>query len=97
MIAPTYVGNYLVHKAAHIFWYALLCSSFYFATGNVFLSITLTTLYGISDEIHQSFVPTRTGRWNDAAIDFAAAGFVGLVIYYLEKYNLIKINSSPEE
>ena len=85
-LSPTYLGNYLANKAAHMFWYAILCASFWFATKNVFVAVLLTTLYGASDEIHQMFVPTRTGRINDVVIDFSAAGFMGLFLYYFERF-----------
>jgi VanZ family protein len=56
-------------KAMHFLAYAILGGLFFRAfvrtrvdmrTGRAFLlSVLLTTLYGISDEIHQSFVPHR--------------------------------------
>jgi VanZ family protein len=42
----------------------------------VFLSILLTTLYGVSDEIHQSFVASRMAEGADILADFAG-GAVG--------------------
>lgn len=37
------------------------------------LAIAIATLYGISDEIHQAFVPDRSGRLQDVLIDAAGA------------------------
>lgn len=85
-LAPTYVGNVLANKAAHLFWYGLLCFSFYKATKNILVAILLTTLYGVTDEIHQTFVPNRTGRLSDVAIDWAAASFVGLILWKFYPY-----------
>lgn len=80
-LAPTYFWNYLANKAAHLFWYFLLSLSFYFATKNISASILLTITYGISDEIHQTFVSNRTGRVTDVIIDGVAASFMGVFVY----------------
>lgn len=40
------------------------------------LALAVTVAYAISDEIHQSFVPTRVGAAMDVAIDTAGAVFV---------------------
>lgn len=72
-------------KLLHVGAYAVLATLFFRAlkAGNtarkaaltIVLSIVFTTLYGISDEIHQYFVPTRT-----ADIQDMAANFIGSII-----------------
>jgi VanZ family protein len=44
------------------------------------LAWVLCLAYGLSDEFHQSFVPSRTSDWHDAAADSAgaAAGLAAL-------------------
>ena len=42
-------------------------------------SIFLTALYGLSDEIHQYFVPSRHAEFMDFAAD-AAGGFLGVMM-----------------
>lgn len=37
------------------------------------LAVSLTVLYAASDELHQSFVPDRTGRAEDVVIDAVGA------------------------
>lgn len=36
-------------------------------------TVAFCTLYGMSDEWHQSFVPGRTPAWDDVAADFRGA------------------------
>jgi VanZ family protein len=37
------------------------------------------------DEIHQTFIPSRTGRWQDVVIDSCGAAVMQIVIYLLTK------------
>lgn len=40
---------------------------------------TLATLYAVSDELHQSFVPSRQAQWTDVLIDATGAA-LGLAL-----------------
>ena len=79
--APDYFWNYLVNKGAHLFWYFILCFTFYRGTKSIPAAIALTFLYGMTDELHQQFVPTRTGQLSDVFIDGAAGGFAGVILW----------------
>jgi VanZ family protein len=46
------------------------------------LALVLTVLYAVSDELHQSLVPNRSGRLQDVAIDTLGA-LAGLVAAWL--------------
>jgi VanZ family protein len=53
----------------------------------IMLSILLSSLYGISDEIHQSFVPYRTADVMDALADIIGSAFgVGVLSLWLKSY-----------
>jgi len=75
-----------VFKGAHVFVYALLAwlwwrvlSSQRGVSWPILLAAWfLATLYGVSDEIHQLFVPGRHGRVADVLFD--AAGALAMVI-----------------
>ena len=41
--------------------------------GSSLSAIVLSTVYGLTDEWHQSFVPGRSPAWDDVAADFAGA------------------------
>lgn len=88
---PTY--NFVVLKTGHMIGYAVLYLLFFRAVyfqkkkqklDTVLLkSIFYTLLYATFDEIHQLFVPTRTGHLQDVVIDS-----IGIfIIYTLIKYN----------
>lgn len=69
------------HKFTHFVLYSLLCLCFYRATKNIFVSVLLTFLYGISDEFHQLFVPTRSGSYIDVFVDLFGGIFGGIVLW----------------
>lgn len=72
----------LIKKSAHMLVYGLLAwfyqrALFMRATGSRrtrWVSLLLAILYGLSDEIHQRFVPGRNGRLVDVVIDGVGAG-----------------------
>lgn len=82
------LAHLFVRKAAHFTEYAL----FAFLAARAFLgsrhdalrrhwllaAFALITLYSLSDEFHQSFVPTRTASIYDSMID-TVGGFVALI------------------
>jgi len=82
----------LVRKAGHLTEYAILAtlaarafrhSSHQVLRRNWFwLSLLVAIAYSLSDEFHQSFVPSRTASIYDCMIDTAGA-FIGLVIIWL--------------
>ncbi|MFH0887317.1 MAG: VanZ family protein [bacterium] len=81
------VPIYFEIKVVHMIEYGILCLLVIFAMSNttklsltqiLILSITLTVLYGISDEIHQSFVPSRSARWQDVSANFIGSTIVSL-------------------
>lgn len=80
-VTQDYFWNYLANKTAHLFLYFVLCFAFYRGTKNVTVAVVLTVIYGISDEFHQQFVPTRTGQITDVIIDSVAAITAGLILW----------------
>jgi len=73
-------------KTAHVLIYGALGASMMRALAGgraaamptILAAIVLTTLYGVSDEIHQYFVPPRTPDILDVAAD-AAGGCAGAI------------------
>ncbi len=90
--------NFIFYKTIHL----LVYSSLYFLWFRVFNSFSkkkltlnqklwypliISILYGVTDEIHQTFVPHRTGTFRDVIID-------GIGIYIMlqyTKYNLHRL------
>ena len=86
------VWDLILRKAAHITEYFILTVRLYrafkcsFNLPSFYLSIwtfSLSFLYAVSDEIHQTFVPTRNPSPNDVLFDT-----LGIIAFYLFiKYN----------
>jgi VanZ family protein len=76
----THVANAdkLVHAVVYGLLGALITRGFLRGTGlrlasAAALAISLATVYGMSDELHQRFVPGRNSDWHDVAADAVGA------------------------
>lgn len=65
--------------------YAVLAALCLRATRQPALSLLMTGLYGVSDEVHQSFVPGRSASVYDALADVAGAGIVCGLWYWRQR------------
>lgn len=82
--------TFLTRKAAHIIAYFILGVLVYVvmktyklsAKHVILLSIALTLAYAVSDEIHQLFVPGRSGELRDVLVD-TIAGTAGIYLSYI--------------
>ena len=80
--------TFLVRKSAHISAYFILGILLFnllkeYGLGVkkiIFISIAIAMLYACTDELHQMFVPGRSGEVRDVLIDTAGAA-VGVVVY----------------
>jgi VanZ family protein len=89
---------------AHLGTYAVLAALLYRALRRETRSVAMTVvtawavavLYGVSDEIHQSFVPDRTGRPSDVAID-AMGSAIGLAVVIVGSALVRRRRTAPEE
>ena len=81
-------------KVVHLFEYGFLSLLFYWALANTtglsqarcFLwAVVLTVLYGVTDEIHQLFVPTRTASFWDLVANFIGASLTQGVIFLVRR------------
>lgn len=80
--------DFIVRKCAHFLEYtgtALLMSAamyYTFGKNKIYLPIIFTSLYAVSDEVHQIFVPGRSCELRDWAIDTLGA-VLGATIFCL--------------
>jgi VanZ family protein len=70
----------VLRKLAHAAEYAVLGALLVRATAKAGLAMVLGTIYAVSDEVHQAFVPGRMGSVLDVILD--AVGVVcGVVLW----------------
>ncbi len=97
------VANVLIRKAAHVTEYGILaiCVSYYIWVrghrGKLFLFFTMliSVGYAVSDEVHQLFVPGRSGRITDVFID--SIGCILGTLLFLLFCHLIKNRSLKKQ
>ena len=87
--APVDVLTFITRKAAHTVAYSLLGILAYRAVQQhglpakrvAMIAMAIVVLYAISDEVHQLFVPGRSGEPRDVLID-STAGAAGVIASY---------------
>jgi len=85
-IIPETVPHFLFFKSLHLAEYAVLAILIFFALLKTKSTIIFSYLYALSDEIHQTLVPGRSGRFKDTFIDL-----IGILIGIIIIKNLVKI------
>lgn len=84
--------DFLVFKTLHMIEYALLTfltfRALYKTTRFPFahmliIALLVSVAYGVTDEIHQTFVPTRTGTFRDIGIDLIGISAMSI---FLKRY-----------
>lgn len=101
-VSEFYWSDFIVKKSAHLFEYSVLAILFYRALRNatkypqgkaVLTAFIFVVLYGISDELHQSFTPGREPTLRDIIIDGTGGGISLFLIWkYLPKMPAILKN-----
>lgn len=88
------VVDFLMKKTAHFLEYTILFLLWFRALGNKnpYKALLFSLIYAFSDEIHQLFVPGRTGKLSDVAIDSSGMFISALLIV---KFDLWKVLLSP--
>ncbi len=78
-----------VRKSAHFTMYFILgllvisfLKEFGLSRKSIIISIIVVLLYAVSDEIHQTFIPGRSGEVLDVLID-TIGGSLSTLLYYL--------------
>lgn len=92
--------QFVVRKAAHFTAYAFLGILAFLSvvtynkipfTLRLGISAAICLLYSISDEIHQTFVPGRSGEIRDVCIDFCGSLLAVLIATLFVKKSKLKI------
>lgn len=86
-VSDIYTWNFIFFKSLHVIEYAILYFLLFRATlpANLknqkkarLIAFLIAIIYAASDEIHQTFVPTREGRLRDVGIDT-----IGMSLMYI--------------
>lgn len=61
------------------------------------IAVLFTLVTASFDEIHQTYLPSRTGRWQDVAIDTSGAVVMQLLIYALSAHAMSRRRQAAEK
>ena len=96
-VSDVYTWNFIFFKSLHVLEYAALYFLLFRATLQEnskdqkkarLIALLITFAYAASDELHQTFVPTREGRLRDVGIDT-----IGMSLMYIyTKYRFKSIS-----
>lgn len=96
----------LIRKGAHVCAYFILALLLMYAClqigrrgwQQIVITVIISVLYAISDEIHQLFILGRSGEVRDVLIDTAGA-MLGVLVWMLfkRKYRLLKRKNNREK
>ena len=98
-LAPSYELDFIIHKTIHVIvfsiLYLLLFRALYLtknkstSRNRTFQTAAVFALfYALSDELHQTFVPTRTGKLRDVGFD--AIGIFFMYILIKQYFSILK-------
>lgn len=87
-VTEEFLPDLIIFKAGHIVEYGILQFLMFRAiysqtqkkTKSILWALFISLSYAISDEIHQSFIPTRNGQLLDVLIDSVGIGAVSLIV-----------------
>jgi VanZ family protein len=94
--------TFITRKAAHIIAYFILGVLIYSVVRTyklvtrraILICIAIALVYAISDEVHQLFVPGRSGEIRDVLIDTSASALGVYIYYFIYKRCISRINSN---
>jgi VanZ family protein len=90
------IGHFTVYAALGATLALLFRSMGWGILRSLAAAIVLATLYGVSDEFHQSFVPNRSVDPKDVLVDFLGATGGALVMLRLLDYRATKTQPTDE-
>lgn len=73
-------------KLYHAGNFGVLAGLLYLATGRAWLAVMLASFYGVSDEVHQSYVPGRSADALDWLADTAGATVFALLLAWFFRF-----------
>lgn len=82
--------RFAILKSFHLIEYTILTLLLFFVIKKDKYLFLTSYLYALSDELHQSFVPGRTGQFKDTFFDLIGILIGLLIIHYFKKRPILK-------
>ena len=77
------LGSERLHVNGHFILFFLLTFTYFKATKDLYLTISMSILYAVFDEFHQMYTPFRSTSLFDIYIDIGGSLLAGLFIWKL--------------
>lgn len=86
----SYWLRFTVLKSFHLIEYAILTILLFISIKKYNYLILTAYLYALSDELHQTFISGRTGRFRDSLFDLTGILIAILIINFFKKRPILK-------
>ena len=74
-------SDFAVRKILHVLEYMVLMLTYYRGSKDIGFSVLACIIFAFTDEAHQTFIPTRTGKVSDVLIDSFAVSAMGIILW----------------
>jgi VanZ family protein len=95
------VSDKVLHAVAYAGLGALCYRAFRWGTNDIlapyalWLAIVFASLYGVTDEIHQSWVPFRDSSWQDWVADSIGATIGAVTMHRIASLSQARVDAKP--
>lgn len=88
-LSSSLTNSFFIYKSFHLIEYTFLSILVFYAIKNYKYTVMVVYLYAMSDELHQTYIPGRTGCIRDTLIDLIGITIGIILITQIKKIKFL--------